>query len=123
MRGDEIPPLVRPEDDRYIQIGPDAYLGPSGATDDLVNHSCDPNAGVIITGKSVALNAIRDIAEGEEITWDYSTTMFEDDWTMACHCGSPLCRGVIREFRLLPKEIRKRYISLGIVPSYNRALH
>lgn len=104
-----------------VQIGPDRYLGASGGLDDCVNHSCDPNAGLVIdSDKAVEadLIAIRDIAEGEEICFDYSTTMAEDDFEMACRCGSPRCRGVVRDGKHLPEDLWRKYVSLGIIPGY-----
>src|SRR5688572_21878726 len=29
----------------HLQVGEEHYIGPSGALDDFVNHSCDPNTG------------------------------------------------------------------------------
>jgi hypothetical protein len=103
-----------------VQIGPDLYLGPSGGPDDCVNHSCDPNAGLVIEATDVRLIAIRDIAAGDEIFFDYSTTMNEDDFEMPCACGQPACRKIIRDFKHLPRGLRQRYIEMGIVPEYNR---
>lgn len=104
--------------DHYVQIGKNLYMGPSGNIDDFFNHSCSPNSGLKITGKKAVLAAIRDIQKGEEITWDYSTTMDEDDWTMECTCGSQNCRKTIMDFKYLPKNVQQRYIKLGIVPDY-----
>lgn len=103
-----------------LQIGPDLYVGESGGTDDCVNHSCDPNAGLVIEGTAVRLMALRDITAGEQIAFDYSTTMDEDDFEFDCLCGSPKCRGKIRDFKHLPAALRDRYIAMGIVPEYNR---
>ena len=103
-----------------LQIGPDLYIGESGQADDFVNHSCDPNAGMLIDGTNVQLIALRDIAPGEQITFDYSTTMDEDDFEFDCLCGSSNCRGRIRDFKHLPAELRRRYQSLGVVPAYNK---
>ena len=61
----------------------------------LVNHSCDPNAGIVEDSRLIAL---RDIGAGEEICYDYSTTMMERLWTMECSCGSRSCRGTIADF-------------------------
>jgi hypothetical protein len=102
-----------------LQIGPDLYLGESGRADDFVNHCCDPNAGLSITGTDVRLNAIREIAAGEQVTFDYSTTMDEDDFEFDCLCGSPLCRRRIRDFKHLPAALRQHYADLAIVPEYN----
>lgn len=89
------------------------------------NHSCDPNA--YIRGES-DLVAMRDIAQGEEITYDYSTTMNDNEekieasgrevWTCACRCGSRSCRGVIDQFKRLPKERRDFYIKNKLMPTY-----
>jgi hypothetical protein len=102
-----------------VQIGPDLYLGGSGGLDDLVNHSCDPNAGLVIRGTEVTLRSIRGIAAGEQITFDYSTTMDEDDFEFDCRCGSLKCRGRVRDFKHLSAELRRRYAEIGIVPGYN----
>ena len=101
-----------------LQIGPDLYIGGSGGVDDLFNHSCDPNAGVMIEGTSAELRAIRDITPGEEIAFDYSTTLDEGDFTMECRCGSPSCRRIVGDGRDLPEEVWRRYLELGIVPRY-----
>jgi SET domain len=102
-----------------VQIGPDLYLGGSGGLDDCVNHSCDPNAGLRIAALDVSLIALRHIATGEEICFDYSTTMDEDDFEMPCLCGAPNCRGLIRDFKHLPAQTQQRYANLGVVPRYN----
>jgi SET domain-containing protein len=103
-----------------LQIAPDRYLGESGGPDDLVNHSCDPNAGIVINGLDVRLISLRAIEPAEQITFDYSTTMDEDDFEFACQCGSQRCRGTIRDFKHLPEPLKQRYLKLGIVPTYNQ---
>lgn len=118
MKRRELPELVKPEDDRYIQVGKNKYLGPSGDIDDFFNHSCNPNSGIKIVGKRVILITLEDIKKSEEITWDYSTTMDEDEWEMDCMCKSKNCRKRIRDFKYLSKEIQQKYIRLGIVPKY-----
>ena len=70
--------------DHYVQIGTDLYLGPSGKIDDYFNHSCNPNAGLKVKGQRAWLTAIKNISGGTEITWDYSTTMAEDEFIMDC---------------------------------------
>lgn len=106
------------EDQRCIQIGEKIYLGPSGGYDDYVNHSCEPTSGLRIVKRKVSLIAIRNIEKDEEITFDYSTCMDEDHWQMDCNCGSPSCRGRIRDFKYLPKEVQERYLKLGVVPQF-----
>jgi hypothetical protein len=117
-------PLLRYKDTSNdtlaLQIGPDLYIGASGGPDDFVNHSCDPNAGIRIDGTTAELFAIRDIAAGEEIFFDYSTIIDEDDFTMSCLCGTPGCRRTIADGKYLPEKVWQRYESLGILPEYVR---
>ena len=89
-----------------LQITKDAWIDTTepGA---FVNHSCDPNSYV---AEGNLLVALRDIRTHEQIMYDYSTTMYDDSWTMICRCGSPRCRKVIGEFGSLPKELRDYYI-------------
>ncbi len=103
-----------------LQIGPDLYIGESGQADDFVNHCCEPNAGMRIEGTDVRLIAMADISIGEQILFDYSTTMDEDDFEFDCLCGSPVCRGRIRDFKHLPPDLRTKYNKLGVVPAYNQ---
>lgn len=65
-----------------------ASLVPDDAAD-YVNHSCDPNAG--LSGQ-IVLVAMRAIAPGEEITFDYAMTDGEPYDEFACACGKPSCR-------------------------------
>lgn len=104
-----------------LQVGPDRYIGASGGFDDYINHSCEPNAGFKIEGTTADLHALRDIAAGEEILFDYSTTLDEDDFTMACQCGTSSCRKIIGDGKYLPNDVWQRYLSLGILPDYVRA--
>ena len=114
----QLPTPYNGDDDHYIQIESDLYIGPSGDLDDFVNHSCNPNSGIKVTNKKVVLITIKNIQKGQEITFDYSTTMDEDDWEMDCNCGSQYCRKMIRDFKYLSKEIQEKYIRLGIVPKF-----
>lgn len=118
LKSNELPEINNPEDDRYIQVEKNIYMGPSGGYDDFFNHSCDPNAGVIFQNGKVILKSIKAIQKNEEITWDYSTTMDEDDWKMNCLCGNKNCRKIIKDFKHLPKKIQNKYTQLGIVPDY-----
>jgi len=114
----QLPQPYNTIEDHYMQIGHNLYIGPSGDFDDLFNHSCEPNAGITIRGTNVQLIAIRDISPTEEITWDYSTTMDENDWEMNCACGSKNCRGRIRDFKHLPQALQEKYRLLKIVPTF-----
>lgn len=115
---DAIPTNLAGVDDRFVQVGIDTYLGPSGDADDFINHSCDPNAGLKFSPLGIILVAIKDINIGEEITWDYSTTLYDNPWKMVCHCGAQECRKVIGDFMLLDPVIQQKYRMLDIIPPY-----
>ncbi len=108
------PMHATPAGANLFQIDRNAYLWPQ-PPGLYVNHSCEPNAGV---RHSRELTALRRIEAGEEIRFDYSTTMDEDLWTMSCRCGAPGCRGVVRDFRALPPDLQQRYLDLGIVSEF-----
>jgi len=102
----------------FFQIGKELYLKSTDGIGAYLNHSCNPNAWIKISGRRVWLVALRRIKQGEEVTFDYSTTMNEDDWEMDCKCGSRNCRKRIRDFKYLPKMAQRKYMRLGIIPKY-----
>lgn len=96
-----------------LQIGRNCYLDLE-EPGRLANHSCRPNAGVF---QGVRLAALCDIPAGNEIVFDYSTTI-GDGWTMACRCETPTCRGVVAAFLLLPRRLQDEYIVRGCVADF-----
>jgi len=101
----------------HLPLNEKICIGPSHGLDDLINHSCNPNAGIKIHGRRAFLMTIRNIKRGEEITCDYST-ITDNDWKMKCSCGCKNCRKTIKKFQTLPKKLQKKYIRLGIVARY-----
>jgi uncharacterized protein len=113
-------PLLTPQEaDRLYDGAPRTYL--YGLEDGktiidgeglgaYLNHSCDPNCEIDEIKKRVWIFALRDIAAGEELLWDYN--LYDDDDPAPCHCGSPKCRGTMysREWmaKLRRKEARKK---------------
>ncbi|EIT69271.1 MULTISPECIES: SET domain-containing protein [Hydrocarboniphaga] len=85
------------------------------------NHSCDPNGGLTA---DLELRAVREIARDEQISFDYSTTMLEDNsWTLECGCRSMNCRGVIEDFDRLPEAVQRHLIAeIGVLPFITREL-
>lgn len=81
----------------------------------FLNHSCDPGAGL---RDAVTLVAVRAIAEGEEIAFDYSTCVPDPSWTLACRCGAPSCRGVVAGWPALDEKTKRRLLDLKIVPAW-----
>lgn len=65
----------------------------------FVNHSCDPNTFV----KDFCDVALRDIVEGEEITSDYTDSLFPNT-VMLCNCGSNHCKKVITNIKFLLQQ-------------------
>jgi hypothetical protein len=55
-----------------------------------VNHSCDPV--MVAVGNEVEI-AVRDVAEGDQLTCDYATLY--PTTAMSCSCGSAQCRGSV----------------------------
>lgn len=76
------------------------------------NHSCEPNSGL---NANFELVSLRKIKAGEEIFWDYSTSMLERHWTMNCLCGAKNCRKTVTDFDLLPEEVQADYLNKKIV--------
>jgi hypothetical protein len=58
----------------------------------FANHSCDPN---LWWTAAYALSARRDIAAGEELTSDYSTSTADPRFLLRCHCQSYRCRQLV----------------------------
>jgi hypothetical protein len=100
-----------------LQVGKDQYidLQEPGC---FVNHSCDPNSGIL---QDRFLVAIREIQKDTEIRYDYSTTVDEDYWSMECRCKSPNCRRIISDFKYLDPTLKAQYLSFGIVQNFLKA--
>lgn len=88
-----------------------------------INHSCDPNVGILRRPRAEGgwdsdLISIRSIRKGEEITLDYATTQLEEWSLRGCRCGTAFCRHTITDFAHLPPELQDKYIALGIIPDW-----
>ena|GEM_PF-2562197 len=107
---------ITPDDP--LQIDKDLFIDldpPSLA----INHSCNPNAGIRARNELIA---ICDIHAGEEVTFDYSTTVSchvnPDAWTMQCRCNSENCRSSICNVRSVPKDLLVEYLKMNVLQSY-----
>lgn len=60
----------------------------------FINHSCDPNCESSESRGRIWITAIRDIAAGEEITYDYCLYDGEND-DLSCNCRTARCRGTM----------------------------
>jgi hypothetical protein len=95
-----------------IQVDHDRHVVIPGPIE-LINHSCEPNCGVLIRpeAESLEIYSLRPIAEGEELSTDYASFEYEILFMPGrCLCGSPICRGKITGYKDLPA---KRKAALG----------
>ncbi len=65
-----------------------------------INHACAPNCEAEENGGRVHIRALRDIAAGEELFYDYGLVIDakltrELKREYACHCGAATCRGTL----------------------------
>ena len=79
------------------------YLFSFGEKDDVIdgfgtamflNHSCDPNCETEEEDGRIFIKAIRDIAAGEELVYEYNLHDSDDEQGV-CHCGADHCRGTM----------------------------
>ena len=93
---------------RSIQIDVDQFvLGPeSRESGDSINHSCLPNCGM---RNATQLIAMREIAVGEELTYDYATSDTSDYDEFECACGSDNCRGRVSGDDWKLPDLQSRY--------------
>jgi SET domain-containing protein len=87
----------------------DAGVGGNEAR--FINHSCAPNCEAVLDERRVFIEAMRDIAQGEELAYDYNL-QHDGRVTAAvkrrylCRCGEESCRGTM--LAPPPKKKKKR---------------
>jgi uncharacterized protein len=93
------------------------YLGHRGTVlmrwpERHINHSCDPNTYVRTLAGQRYVFALRPIAAGAEITYDYCINGYGDTlWD--CDCGAARCRRRIHsDFFHLPRALQVEYLPL-----------
>lgn len=93
---------------RSIQIDENLWLVSEETPEpgDMINHSCEPNCGLV--GGTVVV-AMSDIAVGEELTFDYAMCDTDDYDEFECACGTQNCRGVITGKDWQRPELQERY--------------
>ena len=75
-----------------LQIDDDLFIASELPFDDadFVNHSCDPNCGIV---GSVLLVTMREVAAGEELCFDYAMTDSDDYDEFVCSCAHGAAAG------------------------------
>lgn len=93
---------------RSIQIDDELYLmsGEAPEPGDQINHSCDPNCGLL--GPTIVV-AIRDINIGEEIAYDYAMSDSDDYDEFKCECKSENCRKVVTGKDWMRDDLQQKY--------------
>ena len=76
-----------------VEISNRKAIDASRSTDPMrfTNHSCAPNARLMIRDGRIEFYALREIEPGEELTVNYGETHHEG--RLACRCGAPGCVG------------------------------
>ncbi|MGC9159667.1 MAG: SET domain-containing protein [Terracidiphilus sp.] len=106
------PRLTKAQADRVYAESPITYLfglGDGSVVIDghsmamFINHSCAANCESSEEDGRVWIKAIREIAAGEEITYDYCLYDGGDD-EARCNCGAKNCRGTMYS----KEEVRRR---------------
>jgi hypothetical protein len=106
------PRMSKDQADKAYEDSPITYLFGLGSgeividghcTAMFINHSCDANCETSEIRGRVWIKAIRPIAAGEEITYDYCLYDGGDDEAI-CNCGAKKCRGTMYS----KEEIRRR---------------
>jgi uncharacterized protein len=81
----------------------------------FVNHSCHPNCETDEIDKRIWIIALKDIAAGEELTYDYNIYDAEPGEKCPCHCGAADCRKTMyseeevkRQEKILQRRKKRR---------------
>lgn len=106
------PRITKEQADQKYEHSPTTYLfgiGDGSRVIDghgiamFINHSCDPNCETSEVKGRVWIRAIRAIAAGEELTYDYNLYDGDED-DAVCNCGSLNCR----KSMYAPAELKRR---------------
>ena len=87
---------------RWVQVGERSFLDVTGTVARFINHSCVPNVG--IRGSRTAV-AMRPIAPGDEVTYDFAMTELRLE--LVCCCGTRACRGLVGGYARLAEGRRR----------------
>lgn len=110
------PRISKEAADEKYQNSPTTYLFGIGdgsvvidghGTAMFINHSCDPNCESSEIRGRVWITAIRNIAAGEELTYDYCLYDGDDDEAL-CNCGALTCRRTMYSKEETKKRSRQK---------------
>ena len=96
--------------DRFVtylfSCGEDGKVIDGFGTAMFINHCCDPNCETEDTDGRIFVVAIRDIAAGEELTYEYHL-YDSDESEQDCYCGAQQCRGTMFSDAEVKRRARK----------------
>ena len=100
-------------EESYIQIDHDFYIGALTSSEVeanklFLNHSCDPNLGIM---GQITFVAMRHIKPGEELSYDWAMENDEGPgpWKFECSCGQLNCRKFISGNDWKKPDLREKY--------------
>jgi hypothetical protein len=108
------PRLRKSEADKIYEDSPITYLFGIGTRTIVIdghgaamflNHSCDPNCETTEIDDRVWIRAIRNIAPGEELTYDYCLYDGDED-EASCNCGTASCRSTMYSTEEIARRAR-----------------
>ena len=99
LAGSDYVDSILVDDDVHLLLAP-------GNRNRFGNHSCEPN---LWWTDAYTLSARRDIAAGEEITNDYSTSTADPQFLLRCHCESYRCRQMVTGDDWRIPQLQKAY--------------
>ncbi|MFA6015305.1 MAG: SET domain-containing protein-lysine N-methyltransferase [Gallionellaceae bacterium] len=88
-----------------IQLGPDKHLEPTDHQWAMINHSCAPN--LRVDCEASVMIAIRDIAPGETLSFNYLSTEWDMATPFSCACQAKNCYQTISGAKYLKSEQRQ----------------
>ena len=90
-----------------MQVGIDKHIMLQPEHLQYINHSCDPN--VFFDTHAMQVVALKEIAEGDEMTFFYPSTEWDMAQPFTCYCGCSNCLGEIRGAAHINPEIINTY--------------
>lgn len=107
-----VPEIMR---NHVIQVGKTEFIFGHKGLAHCVCHSCDPNCGI---RNLVEIYAVKNISEGEQITWDYRCSE-NSNWVLDnCLCGNERCTGFVGNYDSLPSHFKSEYKAKGMVSEW-----
>ena len=90
-----------------VQVGLSEHIFLFPKCLELINHSCDPN--VFFDISASVLRALKDISEGDQLSFFYPSTEWSMSQPFECWCGSPDCLKTIQGAAFLPQSVLQKY--------------